>query len=249
MDTIPLLTTDPMPTAIKSGTSSSSSSLPKLKMAPFFLEEEGSDSSTSAGGGGEEDSSSRSSSQKDYTEFSTTTDSHTSIEDFVMKGDLLGGWGESAYDDKIDDDFADGGEKGRKANGIADGEDEENIKTLELRIPTKEEAEWSRSKKDLHNMDEKNKNNANDNNDVTLPSVDEELAQEELRQIHQRKDSKGDAALQEGVPPYKLQREREAAMTEEEEENYFKYDWPKHEKHIFILSSAGKPVYSRCAQS
>eukprot|EP01087_Luapelamoeba_hula_P024860 TRINITY_DN9619_c0_g1_i1.p1 TRINITY_DN9619_c0_g1~~TRINITY_DN9619_c0_g1_i1.p1 ORF type:complete len:755 (+),score=126.39 TRINITY_DN9619_c0_g1_i1:298-2265(+) len=43
-------------------------------------------------------------------------------------------------------------------------------------------------------------------------------------------------------------RERERTkeeMNEEEELHYFKTEWPKHEKHIFILSSAGKPVYSR----
>jgi len=32
---------------------------------------------------------------------------------------------------------------------------------------------------------------------------------------------------------------------ERDDEWYFRNEWPKHEKHIFIMSSAGKPVYSR----
>jgi len=31
----------------------------------------------------------------------------------------------------------------------------------------------------------------------------------------------------------------------EEDDHYFQNEWPKHKKHIFILSNSGKPVYSR----
>ena len=184
-------------------------SLPKLKMAPFFLEEEGSDElgpTENGVSGSEEDSRS---SQKDLTEFST--DSHTSVEDF--KGDFV--WPESYDYDKLLDE----------KNGGAETEVKE--KELTERKPKRDSIGKAKESGD---------------EGLALPNLDEELAQEELRQIHQRKDSKGTL---EDLPPYKLQREREAAMTEEEEERYFKHDWPKHEKHIFILSSAGKPVYSR----
>lgn len=41
--------------------------------------------------------------------------------------------------------------------------------------------------------------------------------------------------------PTKAKKVREG----ENEDYYFQHEWPKHKKHIFILSNSGKPVYSR----
>jgi hypothetical protein len=43
--------------------------------------------------------------------------------------------------------------------------------------------------------------------------------------------------------PTKAKKVREG----ENEDYYFQHEWPKHKKHIFILSNSGKPVYSRLA--
>lgn len=45
-------------------------------------------------------------------------------------------------------------------------------------------------------------------------------------------------------------KERRASDTktwtsEDEEEKYLREEWPQHEKHFFILSNVGRPIYSR----
>ena len=39
--------------------------------------------------------------------------------------------------------------------------------------------------------------------------------------------------------------EREKGSTEEVEDKYYREEWAKEEKHFFILSNAGKPIFSR----
>jgi hypothetical protein len=37
----------------------------------------------------------------------------------------------------------------------------------------------------------------------------------------------------------------EDELDDDSERQYYCQEWPKHKKHIFILTSAGKPLYSR----
>lgn len=92
--------------------------------------------------------------------------------------------------------------------------------------------------------DEESNNDSFDLSQIDNPSEDEGESSS-TNGPKSGKEGAKESLLQQQERQNKERQKTKEEMAEADEDYYFKHEWPKHEKHIFILSSAGKPVYSR----